>query len=250
VNLKQIYGQTEIGGGAVMHRDGDIRVDTVGSAIAGTDVAIAADGEIVLRSPAVFGGYHGDEPLTAQVLRDGWLHTGDSGYLQEDGQLVVVDRTDDLMQAADGSRLSRTFVESKLRFPPDVMQAVVFGGDKRPCVTAMISIDADNVAAWAERNRVSFAGYADLAQQPQVYELIAGHVERANRDLPAWARVQRFVLLHKPLDSELTRTRTVRRAVIDERYAEIIAALHGDASDVTISTTAREITLTIRSMAR
>jgi long-chain acyl-CoA synthetase len=260
VNLKQIYGQTEICGIATMHRDSDIRLNTVGTALPGTDLRIARDGEILLRSPAMFGGYHRDERSTAGALRDGWLHTGDAGYLEADGQLVVIDRAKDVMQAPDGTRVSPSFVESKLKFSPDVTEAVAFGGESRPYVTAMMSIDAVSVGAWAQRRHLSFTTYGDLAQKPEVYELIARHVVRVNEELPEAARVKRFVLLHKQLDAddgELTRTRTLRRGAITERYAAIIAALYGDVSRVTIRTTAthrdgsdakREITLAIRSI--
>jgi long-chain acyl-CoA synthetase len=260
VNLKQIYGQTEICGIAVMHRDGDIKFNTVGSGIPGTEMQVADDGEILLRSPAVFVGYYRNDVATADALRDGWLHTGDAGYLDEDEQLVVIDRAKDVMQAPDGTRFSPAFVENKLKFSPYVMEAVAFGGEDRPFVTAMMSIDADNVATWAERNHLSFTTYTDLAQKPQVYELIAEHVARANQDLPPGARIKRFVLLHKQLDAddeELTRTRKVRRGVINQRYADIIGALYGDGRDVTIRTTVtyqdstkveRDVTLAIKAV--
>jgi long-chain acyl-CoA synthetase len=259
VNLKQIYGQTEICGIAVLHRDGDIKFNTVGKGLGSTEVEFADDGEILLRSPAVFVGYHRNDEATASALREGWLHTGDAGYLDEDGHLVVIDRAIDVMQAPDGTRFSPAFVENKLKFSQYVMEAVVFGGGGRPCVTAMISIDADNVGRWAERNHLSFTTYTDLAQKPQVYDLVAQHVARANQDLPGGARVTRFVLLHKQLDAdddELTRTRKVRRSVIAERYAQIIAALYGGGEAVTIQTTVsyqdgtraeRDITLAIMS---
>jgi long-chain acyl-CoA synthetase len=260
VNLKQIYGLTEICGVAAMHRDGDVRLNTVGTTLPGTEVRIAEDGEILLRSRAVFGGYHRDEQLTAQALRNGWLHTKDAGYIDAGGQLVIIDRMKDVMRAPDGTRLSPTFVESKLRFSSDVTEAVAFGGEDRPYVTAMMSIDAGNVGARAQRHHLSFTTYSDLAQMPEVYELIARHVARANEELPETARVRRFVLLHKQLDAddeELTRMRTLRRGVIVERYAEIVAALYDGASSVTIRTTTsrrdgseieREITLAIQSM--
>jgi long-chain acyl-CoA synthetase len=260
VNLKQIYGQTEICGIAVMHRDDDIKFNTVGLGIPGTEVRVADDGEILLRSPAVFAGYYRNDEATAGALRDGWLHTGDAGYLDEDGQLVVIDRAKDVMRTPDGTRFSPAFVENKLKFSPYVMEAVAFGGENRPYVAAMISIDGDNVATWAERNHLSFTTYTDLAQKREVYELIAQHVARANLDLPEGARVKRFVLLHKQLDAddeELTRTRKVRRGVIGERYADIIAALYGDGRDVTIRTTVtyqdggrveRDVTLAIESV--
>lgn len=256
VNLKQLYGQTEICGAAVMHRDGEIRVDTVGTAIAGTELRIAEDGEILLRSPAVFAGYHGDERATAAALRDGWLRTGDVGRLDAQGHLYVVSRADDVMRAPDGTRFGRATVESKLRFSPHVTDAVAFGGEGRPYVAAMLSIDATSVGKWADRNHLGFTTYADLAQKQAVYGLIAEHVERTNRGLPEAVRVKRFVLLHKQLDAdddELTRMWKLRRDVIDERYAQIIAALYGDASDITIKAgggfeAAGEITLAIRSI--
>jgi long-chain acyl-CoA synthetase len=240
VNLKQIYGQTEICGIAVMHRDDDVKFNTVGVGIPGTDVSIAADGEILLRSPAVFAGYHGDPDATARALRDGWLHTGDAGYLDEDGHLVVIDRAKDVMQGPDGTRFSPAFIENKLKFSQYVMEAVAFGGEDRPYVAAMISIDFENVATWAERNHLSFTTYTDLAQKPEVYDLVAREIARANETLPEGARVRRFVLLHKQLDAddeELTRTKKVRRGVIHERYGAIVAALYDEAAEVRITST-------------
>jgi len=239
VNLKQIYGQTEICGIAVAHRDGDIRFNTVGLPIPGTDLAIGDGGEILLRSSAVFSGYYRNEEATAEALRDGWLHTGDAGYLEEDGHLVVIDRAKDVMEAADGTPFSPAFVENKLKFSQQVEEAVVFGGLDRPFVTAIISIDPETVGTWAERNHLSYTTYTDLAQKPEVYDLVADAVARANEDLPESVRVRRFVLLHKQLDAddeELTRTRKVRRGTINERYAKIIRALYDpDADSVTVT---------------
>jgi long-chain acyl-CoA synthetase len=258
VNLKQIYGQTEICGIAVAHRDGDIRFNTVGVPIPGTDLEVADNGEILLRSPAVFSGYYRNEEATAAALRDGWLHTGDAGYLEDDGHLVVVDRAKDVMEAPDGTFFSPAFIENKLKFSQHVEEAVVFGGDERPFVTAMVSIDPETVGTWAERNHLSYTTYTDLAQKPEVYDLVADAVARANEDLPESVRVQRFVLLHKQLDAddeELTRTRKVRRGTINDRYASIIRALYdGDSDAVTVTSVVtyqdgsqveREITLRV-----
>jgi long-chain acyl-CoA synthetase len=258
VNLKQIYGQTEICGIAVAHRDGDIRFNTVGVPIPGTDMTIADNGEILLRSPAVFAGYYRNEEATAEALRDGWLHTGDAGYLEEDGHLVVIDRAKDVMESPDGTPFSPAFVENKLKFSEHVEEAVVFGGDERPFVTAMVSIDPETVGTWAERNHLSYTTYTDLAQKPEVYDLVADAVAHANADLPESVRVRRFVLLHKQLDAddeELTRTRKVRRGTINNRYGEIIQALYDpDSEAVTVksvvtyqdgSQAEREITLRV-----
>ncbi len=232
VNLKGFYGQTESCAIAAMHRDGEVRHDTVGTALPGVELRIASDGEILLRSPAVFAGYHRDERATAAALRDGWLHTGDAGYLDDGGQLVVVDRVADVAQAPDGTRISPSFVENKLKLSPHVTEAVALCGEGRPYVAAMLSIDGATVGAWAHQHHLSFTTYAELAQQPQVYDLIAEHVARANEDLPDAANVKRFLLLHKQLDAdeqELTRTRKVRREVVAERYAAAIADLYRDA---------------------
>jgi long-chain acyl-CoA synthetase len=234
VNLKQIYGQTEICGIAVAHRDGDVRFTTVGVPIPGTKLRIADNGEILLRSAAVFQGYYGAEPSDA-VDAEGWLHTGDAGYLDE-GHLVVIDRAKDVLAAEDGTRFSPAFIENKLKFSPFVEEAVIFRGPSG--ITAMLVIDGHTVGAWAERGRLGYTTYTDLAQKPQVYQLIAEEVLHANEDLPEAIRVRRFVILHKELDpddDEITRTRKVRRSVIAERYATIIDALAGDADEVTIT---------------
>ena len=231
VNLKQCYGQTESCAFAAMQRDGEVRRHTVGTPLPGTELRIAADGEILLRSPAVFGGYQRDDAATAQALREGWLHTGDVGYVDDDGELVVIDRAPDVLQAPDGTRFGLTLVERKLKLSPYVTDAVAVGGAARPHVTAVVSIDADNVGAWARRKHLAFSSYAELTQKPEVFELIAEHVARANEDLPEAARVQRFVLLARRLDAdtgELTSTGTPRRAVVEQRYADVIAALYRD----------------------
>jgi long-chain acyl-CoA synthetase len=245
VNLKQIYGQTEICGIAVAHRDDAMTFHTVGSPIPATGLAIADDGEILLRSPAVFQGYYRNEAASrAAVDQDGWLHTGDAGYLDQDDQLVVIDRAKDVMRANDGTRFSPAFIESKIKFSQYVEEAVVFGGEvggsARPYLTAMIIIDMRTVGAWAEREHLSYTTFSDLAQKPAVYQLIAGEVHRANQDLPESIRVRHFLLLHKQLDpddEEITRTRKVRRGVINERYGELIEALYGDADSVSVSST-------------
>jgi long-chain acyl-CoA synthetase len=260
VNLKQAYGQTEICGLAIAHRNNAIRFHTVGVPTPGTELRIADSGEVLLRSPAVFHGYYRNEEETAAAIdADGWLHTGDAGYL-DDGHLVVIDRAKDVMAAPDGTRFSPAFIENKLKFSPYVQEAVVFGGTDRPHITAIIAIDEQTVGAWAERRHVRYTTYTDLAAKRAVYDLIAEAVARANADLPEAVRVRRFVLLHKPLDpddDEITRTRKVRRGMIAERYAAIIAALYGDADEVTVpsvvsyqdgTTIQRHIALHLQSM--
>ncbi|MEJ3742739.1 AMP-binding protein [Actinomycetes bacterium KLBMP 9797] len=256
VNLKQIYGQTEICGIAVAHRDGGVRFHTVGAPIPGTELRIADDGEILLRSASVFRRYLHDPRATARVkTAEGWLHTGDAGYL-DDGELVVIDRQSDVLSLPDGSRFSSAFIENRLKFSPYVEEAVSFHGAAG--ITAMVCVDPRVVGAWAERARLGYTTYTDLAGKPEVADLLAEEVAQANADLPEPIRVRRFTLLHKQLDpddDEITRTRKVRRSVVSDRYAAIIAALdRGDAS-VDVHTTVsyqdgtrveRTITLAIR----
>ncbi len=239
VNLKQIYGQTEISGISVLHRDGDIKFQTVGLPLPETEVRIADNGEILSRSPAVFVGYYKNPEATAETLKDGWLHSGDAGYFDEDGHLIVIDRAKDVMTLHDGTKFSPQFIENKLKFSPYIREAVVFGGDW-PFVTAMINIDYENVGKWAEKHQIPYTTYTDLSQKPEVYGLIREHVARANADLPPAARIRRFLLLHKELhadDAELTRTRKVRRRFIAERYADLISALYSESDTVQVETT-------------
>lgn len=242
VNLKQIYGQTEISGIAVLHRDGDIKFQTVGLPIPETEVKIDEEtGEILMRSPAVMVGYYKNPEATREAIdQEGWLHSGDAGYFDEDGHLIVIDRAKDVMTLADGTKFSPQFIENKLKFSPYIREAVVFGGGDLPYVTAFINIDFANVGKWAENQQLPYTTYTDLAQKPQVYALIKEHVRRVNQDLPPAARIRRFLLLHKELDAddaELTRTRKVRRRLIHRRYTRLIEAMYGDAPTVDVETT-------------
>lgn len=244
VNLKQIYGQTEICGIAVVHRDDDIAFNTVGTPIAGTDIKIADNGEILLRSASVFRGYHRNPAATAEAVdAEGWLHTGDAGYLDDNGHLVVIDREKDVLTTADGTRYSLAFIENKLKFSPYVEEAVACppadnGMDS--AMTAIITIDPMTTGSWAEHQRLGYTTYTDLAAKGEVRDLLAEEVNRANEDLPEGIRVRRFVLLHKqfdPDDDEITRTRKVRRNVIGARYAVIIDALATQRDRVGVTST-------------
>lgn len=239
VNLKQIYGQTEICGIAVVHRDDDISYTSVGTPIPGTEIRFSADHEILLRSSSVFRGYHRNPEATAEAVdRDGWLHTSDAGYLDEHGHLVVVDRLKDVKFAADSTMFSNAFIENKLKFSPYVEESVVFTDGA--AVTAIITLDPSTVGAWAEHAKLPYTTYTDLAAKPEVFDLVAEEIVRANEDLSEAIRVARFVLLHKqfdPDDDEITRTRKVRRSVIAQRYGPIIDALDSGAGDVTVDST-------------
>ena len=234
-----IYGQTEICGIAVVHRDDDIAFNTVGTPIAGTEIKIDDNGEILLRSASVFKGYHRNPAATAEAVDpEGWLHTGDAGYLDDNGHLVVIDRQKDVLTTADGTRFSSAFIENKLKFSPYVEEAVTFAADNG--MTAIITIDPMTTGSWAEHERLSYTTYTDLAAKAEVQDLVAEEIHRANEDLPESIRVQRFVLLHKqfdPDDDEITRTRKVRRNVIQDRYGLIIDALNRGDERIGITTT-------------
>lgn len=238
VNLKQGYGQTETTGICVLHEDGDIKFQTVGRPVPGAELQIIESGEILVRGPMCFPGYFRNEEATRETItEDGWVHTGDAGYLDDDGHLIVIDRAKDVMTLQDGTKFSPQFIENKLKFSQYIREAVVFGGGDYPFVTAMINIDFGNVGKWAENNRISYTTYTDLAQKSGVYKLILDDVRRTNDDLPKSARIQRFLLLHKELDAddaELTRTRKVRRGFVAERYKEIISGLYGDKDSIDI----------------
>jgi long-chain acyl-CoA synthetase len=228
VNLKQAYGQTEIAGLSTAHRDGKIRFETVGEPFPNTEIRISDTGEILSRSPSVFRGYEKDPEATAETLRDGWLHSGDAGILDADGQLVVIDRMKDVLTLADGSKFSPQLMENKLKFSPYVREAVVVGKD-RPSVAALLNVDYGNVGKWAETRGIAYTTYMDLAQKPEVLVLLGEAVRRVNRDFPRVAKIRRFVSLYKELDAdddELTRTRKVRRGFVEERYRDVIEALY------------------------
>lgn len=239
VNLKQIYGQTEIAGISVVHRDGDIKFDTVGTPIPGTEVKITEDGEIISRSDSVFQGYYKNPEATAKTLKDGWLYSGDRGFIDEDNHLVVFDRSKDVMTLSDGRPFSPQYLETRLKFSPYIKDAWVIG-DKRDYVTAVMCIDYSVVGKWADENKLSYTSYPELSQKPEVYDLVEKQIRNANKDLPEVARVRKFVNLYKEFDAdddELTRTRKLRRAFVEKRYGEIVDALYLDSNVVHIDTT-------------
>ena len=239
VNLKQIYGQTEIAGISVVHRDGGIKFDTVGVPLPQTEVKIAEDGEIISKSPSVFLGYYKNPEATEKTLQDGWLYSGDRGFIDEDGHLVVFDRSKDVMTLRDGRPFSPQYLETRLKFSPYLKDAWVVG-DKRDYVTAVSCIDYSVVGKWADEKKLTYTSYPELSQKPEVYDLVEKQIRQANQDLPEVARVRKFINLYKefdPDDDELTRTRKLRRAFVEKRYDDIVAALYADTDVVHIDTT-------------
>lgn len=238
VNLKQIYGQTEIAGISVLHRDDDIKFDTVGKPIPETEVKITPEGEIISRSPSVFQGYYKMPEETAKALRDGWLHSGDTGFIDADGHLVVFDRTKDVMTLSDGSKFAPQYLESRLKFSPYIKDVWAIG-DHRPFVSCVICIDYGVVGKWAEDRNIAYTSYPELSQNPEVYKLIKKEIIKMNKDLPPPARVRKFVNLYKEFDAdddELTRTRKLRRAFVEMRYKDIVDALYSQTEVVHMDT--------------
>ena len=228
VNLKQIYGQTEIAGISVVHRDDDIKFDTVGTPIPETEIMIGEDDEILSKSPSVFVGYYKMPEETQKALKDGWLYSGDTGFIDEDGHLVVFDRSKDIMILSDNRKFSPQFLEARLKFSPYIKDALIVG-HKRPYVVAIVCIDYNTVGKWAEDQGINYTSYTELSQIPQVYDLIMRSLGDVNRSVPDAAKITRFANLYKEFDAdddELTRTRKIRRAFVENRYKDIIDALY------------------------
>ncbi len=243
VNLKQIYGQTEISGISCIHRDGDINFDSVGMPIPETEVKIdnpdpKGVGEVISRSPALFLGYYRNEEATRETIVNGWLYSGDAGYFNEDGHLIIIDRMKDIMTLKSGERFSPMFIENKLKFSPYIKEVVCIGHE-RDYIVAMICIDYGIVGKWAEDRKINYTTYTDLAAKPEVYDFIEKEVVKVNESLEDSQRVRKFILLYKELDAdddELTRTRKVRRGFIDQKYADIIEAIYAGKDEIHIDT--------------
>lgn len=240
VNLKQLYGQTESAGVICMHRNGAVTGTTVGVPLSGTEIKIAENGEVLSKSAGIFKGYYNDEEATRRMVTDdGWLKSGDAGFLDSNGHLIITDRTDAVLTLSDGSSFSAQQVENNLRFSPYIAEAIVFGGGSAPLV-ALIAITSRVVGKWAGDNKLSYMTFADLTSQPEVIELIAGEVARVNAALPDKAKITRFAIIYKELDAdegELTRTGKVRRETVAVIYKNIIDALHNGTQTLPIDTT-------------
>ena len=244
VNLKQLYGSTEASVSITAQPDGEVLPDTVGRPSPGVEIKITDDGEVMFRSPGVFQEYYKDPEATAQTkTEDGWVHTGDAGFFSENGHLKIIDRAKDVGKLNDGTLFAPKYVENKLKFFPEIREAVAFGHDRDYCAV-FINIDLEAVGNWAERNNIAYASYQELAAQPEVLQVIKRHIEAVNRDLAgdpqlAGSQIKRFLVLHKELDpddGELTRTRKVRRSFVSEKYAKLIEALYSGTERMHVET--------------
>ncbi|MGR3480759.1 AMP-binding protein [Salipiger marinus] len=245
INLKQLYGQTEASVFITQQPDHEVRPDTVGVPSPGVEIRIAESGEVFYRSPGVFVEYYQNPESTAGTKdAEGWVATGDAGFIEEaTGHLRIIDRAKDVGRMVDGALFAPKYVENKLKFYPNILEAVVFGAGRDRCA-AFLNIDLTAVGNWAERNAIAYASYQELAGHPRVLDMIQSHVEEVNRSVAGDAmlsgcQIHRFLVLHKELDAddgELTRTRKVRRAVIAEKYADLLAALYDGSEEIRTET--------------
>jgi long-chain acyl-CoA synthetase len=244
INLKQLYGQTEAFLYVTAQKDGEISADTVGKAAPDVEIRISDDGEVQFKSPGMFVGYYADDEKTKEtVTEDGFVKTGDAGIFDSRGDLKIIDRAKDVGKLLNGSLFAPKYIENKLKFFPNIREAVALGDGRKFC-TALLNIDLVAVGNWAERNNISYASYQELASLPQVYQMMTEHVDQVNRDLAAEemiadSQITRFLVLHKELDAddgELTRTLKVRRSFIAERYAPLIEALYDGSTEKFVET--------------
>ena len=229
VRLRQLYGQTESSAFNAIQAADEVRLHTVGRPLPGVEVKIHDSGEILIRSGSVFSGYYGNEAATRASIEDGWLHTGDAGYREPDGHLVVLGRLSEVVHTAKGERYIPNYIENRLKFSPWIKDVAVLGNG-RPTLAAIVCIDREAVGHWAELRGITAMSSADLAQRPEVIGLVADAVRRVNATLPEPLKLRHFVCLHKEFDAddgEITRTRKLRRNVVEERYAPIADAVYG-----------------------
>ena len=238
VNLKQVYGSTETTGLVSLQPSSEANPTTAGRPCPGIEVKIAERGEVLVRGPVIFKGYLKNEEATREVIDpEGWFRTGDAGFVDPRGHLVIIDRAKDVGALQDGTPFAPQFIENKLKFSPFIREAVAFGHE-RPFVTAMIAIDLNTVGNWAERRGLAYTSYADLSQKPEVRDVIREEIRKGNETLPEASKIRRFLLLAKDLeadDAEMTRTRKVRRRFVAEKYATVVDAFYSGGHDVELA---------------
>ena len=239
INVKQVWGATELSGLATLQPDGEANPDTVGRVLQGIELCVAENGEVLVRSQALFKGYYKQPEATRDTFSDdGWYRTGDSGFFDQRGHLVIIDRAKDVGKLSDGTPFAPQFIENKLKFSPFIGEAVAFG-DGRPFVAAMIAIDLTTSGNWAERRNLAYTSFQDLSAKPELRELIREEIKKCNASLPAASRIGRFLLLNKEFDAddnEITRTRKIRRRFVAEKYAPVVEAFYSGTHQVDLAT--------------
>ncbi|MFH1081148.1 MAG: AMP-binding protein [Pseudomonadota bacterium] len=236
LNLKQCYGLTEAGGIFQLQPDDQVKLETVGKPIPGVQVRLSEDQEVLVRSEAVFSGYYQDFKATEAAFQDGWLRTGDAGYIDKDGHLLIIGRKEEIIRNKSGDAFSPDFIETRLKFSPYIKEAVVFG-EGRPYITLMVNIDFGNAGVWAEERMIPYTTYMDLSQQPAVIDLISSEIQRVNEQLPDVMKIRKFFLLYKLLDAddeELTRTGKVRRRFVYGLYLKLIESMYREQAEVDV----------------
>ena len=240
INLKQIYALTEAGV-VTSQRDDDIQFESVGVPVGeGKKVKISADGEVLIDATRCFDGYYKDDEAYQEATRGGWFHSGDVGYIQDDGHLIYLDRVADLRKLADGTKFSPQYIESRLKFSPYIMDAVVVGAEANNFIAAIINLDPNTVGRWAGDRNIPYSAAADLSQNPEVCELIRQEIAKVNCHLPEEAKVRKFINLRKEFDpdeAELTRTRKIRRAFLEHRYGNLVEAIYSGKEELVEKTT-------------
>lgn len=247
INLKQIFGASEVTGGATIHRDDQIKFASVGQPLSGIEIRIDESGQILISGPTVFAGYFKNQEATESSLlvdEDGrrWFCTGDAGYIDEDGHVIYLDRVKDMIVLANGESFSPQFIEGRLKFSPFIRDVMAVGGPTHDFVAALIIIDFENVGHWAEKRGINYTTFLDLSQKQEVYDLVQDAVQEVNQSLPSGARIRHFILMHKEFDAdeaEMTRTRKLRRGFLYDRYGEIVEALYNGQEAVRVSAPVR-----------
>jgi len=237
LNLKQCYGMTEAAGIFQVQPDDEVKPETVGKPLPRTEIRIMEDQEVLVKSKSIFVGYYEDPEETAKALKDGWFHTGDAGYYDDDGHLLIIGRKEDIMRTKEGEAFSPDFIETRLKFSPYIKEAVIWG-EGQPYLTAFINIDFGNVGNWAEDHKIPYTTYTDLSQQPAIEEMIRGEVREVNTQLPQPMQLHKIILLYKLLDAddeELTRTGKVRRKFVFKQYKNLIDAMYGDKTELAVA---------------
>ena len=237
LNLKQCYGLTEAGGIFQVQPDDEVKPETVGTALPRTEVKITEDQEVLVSSKSNFVGYYENPEATAEALKDGWFYTGDAGYFNDDGHLVIIGRKQDIMRTKEGEAFSPDFIETRLKFSPYIKESVIWG-EGQDYLTAFVNIDFGNVGNWAEDRKIPYTTYTDLSQQPAVEEMIRGEVQEVNKQLPKPMQLVKIILLYKLLDAddeELTRTGKVRRMFVFDQYKDLIDAMYSDKTELPVT---------------
>ena len=237
LNLKQCYGLTESGGIFQVQPDNEVKLETVGIPLPRTEVKIGEDQEVLVKSKSNFAGYYQDPEETSKTISNGWLHTGDAGYIDEDGHLLIIGRKEEIMRTRDGEAFSPDFIETRLKFSPYIKEAVIFG-EGQPYITSFMNIDLGNVGSWAEERKIPYTTYTDLTQQSEVEDLIRKEIKEVNTQLPEPMQLVYFILLYKLLDAddeELTRTGKVRRKFVFQQYKDLIDAMYSDKKELEVT---------------